>query len=91
MRDVCSALVNGVFELRKRWCRSVTRLAHFRNDPVIRELHRQFEFEETPRLRGRKAMLTPTENRTTFATWVLVIVATLTMYGSCNTDAHDTN
>lgn len=36
-------------------------------------------------------LLTPTENGASFATWVLVIVATLTIYGSCNTNDHDTN
>ena len=36
-------------------------------------------------------LLTPTENRASIAAWVLVIVVTLTIYGSCNTDDHDTN
>ena len=36
-------------------------------------------------------VLTPTQNRANSAAWVLVIVATLTIYGSCNNDVRDTN
>ena len=46
MRDVCSALVNGLFELRKRRCHSLPRLAPLRNDQVIRA--------PTPNLRLKK-------------------------------------
>ena len=38
-----------------------------------------------------RPLLTPTENGARNAAWVLVIVATLTIYGSCNNDVHDTN